>query len=43
MLIGTLGGVELGLVAAGVPFKAGGVTAAMDVLSTQHESATARV
>jgi alanine-glyoxylate transaminase/serine-glyoxylate transaminase/serine-pyruvate transaminase len=29
MLIGTLGGVELGLAAAGVPFAAGGVTAAM--------------
>lgn len=34
MLIGTLGGVELGLAAAGVPFTAGGVTAAMAALST---------
>ena len=33
MLIGTLGGVELGLAAAGVPFTAGGVAAAMSCLS----------
>ena len=33
MLIGTLGGVELGLSAAGVPFAAGGVAAAMGSLS----------
>jgi alanine-glyoxylate transaminase/serine-glyoxylate transaminase/serine-pyruvate transaminase len=33
MLIGTLGGVELGLAAAGVPFTPGGVQAAMDQLS----------
>src|SRR5688572_9675348 len=32
MLIGTLGGVELGLAAAGVPFAPGGVAAAMTVL-----------
>ncbi len=31
MLIGTLGGVELGLAAAGVPFQRGGVQAAIDV------------
>jgi alanine-glyoxylate transaminase/serine-glyoxylate transaminase/serine-pyruvate transaminase len=30
MLIGTLGGVELGMAAAGVPFRAGGVQAAME-------------
>jgi alanine-glyoxylate transaminase/serine-glyoxylate transaminase/serine-pyruvate transaminase len=34
MLAGTLGGVEMGLAAAGVPFKAGGVTAALEYLST---------
>jgi alanine-glyoxylate transaminase/serine-glyoxylate transaminase/serine-pyruvate transaminase len=33
MLIGTLGGVELGLAAAGVPFKRGGVDAALALLS----------
>jgi alanine-glyoxylate transaminase/serine-glyoxylate transaminase/serine-pyruvate transaminase len=33
MLIGTLGGVELGLAAAGVPFSRGGVDAALAVLS----------
>ena len=33
MLAGTLGGVEMGLAAAGVPFKPGGVTAALDYLS----------
>ena len=33
MLIGTLGGVELGLAAAGVPFTRGGVAAAMQSLS----------
>ena len=32
MLIGTLGGVEMGLAAAGVPHKKGGVAAAMDYL-----------
>jgi alanine-glyoxylate transaminase / serine-glyoxylate transaminase / serine-pyruvate transaminase len=34
MLAGTLGGVEMGLAAAGVPFKRGGVTAALDYLAT---------
>ena len=34
MLAGTLGGVEMGLVAAGVPFTRGGVTAALDYLAT---------
>ena len=33
MLIGTLGGVELGLAAAGVPFTRGGVDAALALLS----------
>ncbi|HEY3586269.1 MAG TPA: aminotransferase class V-fold PLP-dependent enzyme, partial [Myxococcaceae bacterium] len=33
MLMGTLGGVELGLRAAGVPHQAGGLPAAMEVLS----------
>jgi alanine-glyoxylate transaminase/serine-glyoxylate transaminase/serine-pyruvate transaminase len=32
-LVGTLGGVEMGLRAAGVPHQAGGVLAAMDYLS----------
>jgi alanine-glyoxylate transaminase/serine-glyoxylate transaminase/serine-pyruvate transaminase len=32
-LVGTLGGVEMGLRAAGVPHQAGGVQAAMDYLS----------
>jgi alanine-glyoxylate transaminase/serine-glyoxylate transaminase/serine-pyruvate transaminase len=36
MLIGTLGGVELGLTAAGVPFTPGGVTAAMSSLERFH-------
>ena len=33
MLAGTLGGVEMGLAASGVPFKRGGVTAALEYLS----------
>jgi alanine-glyoxylate transaminase/serine-glyoxylate transaminase/serine-pyruvate transaminase len=33
MLAGTLGGVEMGLAAAGVPFKSGGVTAALEYLA----------
>jgi alanine-glyoxylate transaminase/serine-glyoxylate transaminase/serine-pyruvate transaminase len=33
MLAGTLGGVEMGLSAAGVPFTPGGVTAALGYLS----------
>ncbi len=32
-LVGTLGGVEMGLRAAGIPHSAGGVQAAMDYLS----------
>jgi alanine-glyoxylate transaminase/serine-glyoxylate transaminase/serine-pyruvate transaminase len=32
-LVGTLGGVEMGLRAAGVPHQSGGVLAAMDYLS----------
>ena len=33
MLAGTLGGIEMGLAAAGVPFTAGGVTAALEFLA----------
>jgi alanine-glyoxylate transaminase/serine-glyoxylate transaminase/serine-pyruvate transaminase len=33
MLAGTLGGVEMGLSAAGVPFNRGGITAALDYLA----------
>lgn len=39
MLIGSLAGVEMGLRAAGVPHRAGGVQAAMDSLSTKAEPA----
>jgi len=35
MLAGTLGGVEMGLALAGVPHKAGGVLAALDMLATE--------
>ena len=35
MLIGTLGGVELGLAAAGVPFTAGGVQAAIGKMTSE--------
>jgi alanine-glyoxylate transaminase/serine-glyoxylate transaminase/serine-pyruvate transaminase len=35
MLTGTLGGIEMGLALAGVPFKTGGVTAALEYLSSQ--------
>ena len=34
MLAGTLGGVEMGLAASGVPFNRGGVTAALDYLAS---------
>ena len=34
MLAGTLCGVEMGLAAAGVPFKPGGVQAALEYLGT---------
>jgi alanine-glyoxylate transaminase/serine-glyoxylate transaminase/serine-pyruvate transaminase len=34
MLAGTLSGVEMGLAAAGVPFRAGGVSAALEYLAT---------
>ncbi len=42
MLAGTLSGVEMGLERAGVPYKRGGVQAALDFLSseTQSEAAT---
>ena len=33
MLAGTLGGVEMGLAAAGVPYRSGGVTAALEYLA----------
>jgi alanine-glyoxylate transaminase/serine-glyoxylate transaminase/serine-pyruvate transaminase len=33
MLVGTLGGVEMGLALAGIPFSRGGVTAALDYLT----------
>ncbi len=35
MLAGTLGGVEMGLALAGVPHKAGGVLAALDMLASE--------
>ncbi len=41
MLLGTLGGVEMGLHAAGVPHRAGGVARAMDVLAGRTEAARA--
>ena len=41
MLIGTLAGVEMGLRDAGVPHRAGGVQAAMDLLGQKFESARA--
>lgn len=40
-LIGTLGGVEMGLEVAGVPHRAGGVQAAMDFLAKQREERAA--
>jgi alanine-glyoxylate transaminase/serine-glyoxylate transaminase/serine-pyruvate transaminase len=39
MLMGTLAGVEMGLHLAGVPHRAAGVAAAMDVLKTKEASA----
>jgi alanine-glyoxylate transaminase/serine-glyoxylate transaminase/serine-pyruvate transaminase len=41
MLLGTLGGVEMGLRAAGIPHRSGGVQAAMDMLSTAPASTPA--
>jgi alanine-glyoxylate transaminase/serine-glyoxylate transaminase/serine-pyruvate transaminase len=41
MLIGTLAGVEMGLRDSGVPHRAGGVQAAMDLLGQKFESARA--
>ncbi len=41
MLIGTLGGVEMGLRDAGVPYRTGGVQAAMEVLGKMSDSARA--
>ncbi len=43
MLIGTLGGVEMGLALAGVPLRKGGVDAAMEFLSGAANAAAARV
>ncbi|MGP1256527.1 MAG: pyridoxal-phosphate-dependent aminotransferase family protein [Kiloniellales bacterium] len=43
MLAGTLAGVEMGLSAAGVPHKAGGVLAAMDYLSGAEETAAPKI
>jgi alanine-glyoxylate transaminase/serine-glyoxylate transaminase/serine-pyruvate transaminase len=40
-LIGTLAGVEMGLKLAGVPHRAGGVQAAMDVLAKRKEAPAA--
>ena len=39
MLLGTLGGVEMGLHAAGVPHSRGGVAAAMDLLAERTAEA----
>jgi len=41
MLMGSLSGVELGLRAAGVPFQASGLPAAIDVLSHPQNAAAA--
>ena len=38
-LVGTLGGVEMGLSAAGVPHRQAGVAAAMDVLAGRNQAA----
>jgi alanine-glyoxylate transaminase/serine-glyoxylate transaminase/serine-pyruvate transaminase len=35
MLAGTLGGVEMGLAVAGVPFRRGGVTAALEYIASE--------
>ena len=39
MLLGALAGTEIALSLAGVPFKKGGVQAAMDYLASTHASA----
>jgi alanine-glyoxylate transaminase/serine-glyoxylate transaminase/serine-pyruvate transaminase len=39
MLAGTLGGIEMGLQAAGVPHRSGGVTAALNYLATADRAA----
>jgi alanine-glyoxylate transaminase/serine-glyoxylate transaminase/serine-pyruvate transaminase len=39
MLAGTLGGIEMGLQVAGVPHRAGGVTAALNYLATADRTA----
>jgi alanine-glyoxylate transaminase/serine-glyoxylate transaminase/serine-pyruvate transaminase len=43
MLIGTLGGVELGLATAGVPFRRGGVDAALALLSAAEARASTAI
>jgi len=43
MLMGTLAGVEMGLAAAGVPHRKGGVGAAMDYLTGDAGAAPARL
>jgi alanine-glyoxylate transaminase/serine-glyoxylate transaminase/serine-pyruvate transaminase len=43
MLAGTLGGVEMGLAAAGVPFMRGGVTAALDYLAAETRNGSVRL
>jgi alanine-glyoxylate transaminase/serine-glyoxylate transaminase/serine-pyruvate transaminase len=43
MLAGTLSGVELGLAVSGVPFKRGGVTAALDYLASMPTPETKSV
>ena len=42
MLMGTLAGVEMGLRAAGVPYRPGGVQAAMDLLGRRVPAAESR-
>jgi alanine-glyoxylate transaminase/serine-glyoxylate transaminase/serine-pyruvate transaminase len=42
MLAGTIGGVEMGLAAAGVPFNRGGVTAALDYIAGAAAYSTLR-
>jgi alanine-glyoxylate transaminase / serine-glyoxylate transaminase / serine-pyruvate transaminase len=43
MLVGTLGGVEMGLRLAGVPHQMGGVAAALDCLVRDHQASPARM
>ena len=43
MLIGTLGGVEMGFALTGVPYQQGGVMAAMDYLAGSEDSIKKRI